>query len=301
MELRQLRQFVVLADTLNFRRAAERLCMSQPPLSVAIHKLEAELGVQLFDRTGRSVQLTEAGRAVHQLTVRCLQSLDDIAPVARAVAGGEAGRLRIGFIGSITFGLMPRHIRAFRERLPKVQLELHEVTNAEAVAAVAAGTLDVAFVRVPTARPPSVAFQQIESDVFCVALPAGHPLASRATLRLRDLDGEPFIGYAPSRAGGLHAAVSQLLQRANVSPTLVQEGVQVHTLIGLVESGLGLALVPTISAAHAPAGVVFRHLRDLPHDAAIGIALAYPESGERAVARRFRDMVATSGPLQAQA
>jgi len=292
MELRQLRQFVIVAETLSFRRAAERLCMAQPPLSVAIRKLEEEIGVALFERTSRGVRLTAAGHAAYEIAQKCLRNADELTSAARAAAKGEAGRLRIGFIGSVTIGLMPRLIRAFSERYPNVKLELHEATNAEAVSAVDGGTLDIAFVRVPTARPPSVKFQQIESDIFCIALPAGHRLASRKSLRLKDLADEPFVGYAPSRAGGLHAAVTQLLQRAGVSPTVAQEGVQVQTLIGLVEGGLGLALVPAVTAAHAPARVAFRPIRDLPRDAVIGIALAYHATDESMVARRFRDMVA---------
>lgn len=292
MELRQLRQFVTVAETLSFRRAAERLCMAQPPLSVAIRKLEEELGVTLFERSSLGVQLTVAGHAACEVARKCLRNAEELASAARSAAHGESGRLRIGFVGSVTFGLMPRFVRAFSERYPNVKLELSEATNAEAVRAVDGGTLDIAFVRVPTMRPPAVKFQHIESDVFCIALPAGHPLASRKSLRLMDLAGEPFVGYAPSRAGGLHAAVTQLLQRANVSPTVAQEGVQVQTLIGLVESGLGLALVPAVSAAHAPTGVAFRPIRDLPRDAVIGIALAYHMTEESLVAQRFRDLVA---------
>lgn len=291
MELRQLRQFVTVAETLNFRRAAERLCMAQPPLSVAIRKLEEEVGVALFERAPRGLRLTEAGQAALETARKCLRDAQELVSAARAAAQGEAGHLRVGFVGSVTFGLMPHFVRAFSGRYPNVKLELREVTNAEAVAAVDGGTLDVAFVRVPTMRPSSVAFQHIESDVFCIALPARHRLASQKALRLRELASEPFVGYAPSRAGGLHAAVTQLLQRAGVSPTVAQEGVQVQTLIGLVESGLGLALVPTISAAHAPTGVAFRPIRDLPRDAVIGIALAYHATEESVVARRFRDLV----------
>lgn len=292
MDLRQFRQFAAVAETLSFRRAAERLCMAQPPLSVAIRKLEDEIGVALFERASRGVRLTAAGHAAYEVAQRCLRNADELASSARAAAQGEAGRLRIGFVGSVTFGLMPRFVRAFSHRYPNVKLELREATNAEAVSAVDGGMLDIAFVRVPTMRPPTVEFQHIESDLFCIALPAGHPLASRKSLRLKDLNHEPFIGYAPSRAGGLHAAVTQLLQRAGVSPTVAQEGVQVQTLIGLVASGLGLALVPTVSAAHAPKSVAFRPIRDLPRDAVIGIALAYPATDESVVARRFRELVA---------
>lgn len=291
MDLRQLRQFTAVAEELSFRRAAERLYMAQPPLSVAIRKLEEEIGEQLFERGSRGVRLTAAGQSAYEAAVKCLRDADDVLSAARAAAKGEAGRLRIGFIGSVTFGLMPRLIRAFSARYPNVKLELHEATNAEAVSAVEGGTLDIGFVRVPTQRPPVVKFQQIERDVFCIALPATHPLAARKSLRLKDLADQPFVGYARSRAGGLHAAVTQLLQSVGVSPSVVQEGVQVQTVIGLVESGLGLALVPSVSSAHAPRRVAFRPIRDLPRDAVIGISLAYHEVQESMVARRFRDTV----------
>jgi DNA-binding transcriptional LysR family regulator len=291
MDLRQLRQFAAVAEELSFRRAAERLYMAQPPLSVAIRKLEEEIGVRLFERGSRGVRLTAGGHAAYDAALKCLRDADEVASAARAAANGEAGRLRIGFIGTVTFGLMPRLIRAFGTRYPNVKLELHESTNAEACSAVENGTLDIGLVRVPTARPPAVKFQLIESDVFCIALPTRHKLARQKSLRLKDLADEPFIGYAPSRAGGLHAAVTQLLQRAGVSPAVTQEAVQVQTVIGLVESGLGLALVPKISSAHASRRVAFRPIRDLPRDAVIGIALAYHASEESVVARRFRESV----------
>lgn len=292
MDLRQLRQFVAVAEARSFRRAAERLYMAQPPLSVAIRKLEEEIGATLFERGSRGVRLTAAGQAAYDAALKCLRDAEEVASAARAVAKGEAGRLRIGFIGSVTFGLMPRLIRDFSRCYPNVKLELHEATNAEALAAVEGETLDIGFIRLPTPRPSAVKFQLIERDRFCVALPAKHPLANRKTVAMKDFADEPFIGYAPSRAGGLHAAVTELLLRAGVSPSVTQEAVQVHTVIGLVESGLGVALVPSVNAAFASKRVAFRPIRDLPKDAVIGIALAYHATQESVVARRFRDTVA---------
>jgi len=291
LDLRQFRQFVAVAETGSFRRAAERLHMAQPPLSVAIRKLEDEIGVPLFERNSHGVRLTAAGVATLDAARRCLRGADEVASAARAAASGEAGRLRVGFIGSVTFGLMPGLIQAFSTRYPNVKLELQEANNQGVLTAVVGETLDLGFVRLPTARPPGVAFQLVQRDVFVVALPAVHGLARRKRLSLEDLAGQPFIGYTPSPVGGLHAAVTQALMQAGVTPVVTQEAVQVHTVIGLVESGLGLALVPSINAAHAARGVVFRPLRDLGSSAAIGIALAYRSENEPIVARRFREVV----------
>jgi DNA-binding transcriptional LysR family regulator len=292
MDLRQLRQFVAVAEARSFRGAAERLFMAQPPLSVAIRKLEEEIGVPLLERGSRGVRLTAAGQAAYDAALKCLRDAEEVASVARAVAKGEAGRLRIGFIGSVTFGLMPRLIQDFSRRYPNVRLELREATNLEAVTAVQSGAMDIAFVRVPAIRPADVNLQVIVEDVFCAAVPAKHPLAARKTISLKELANEPLIGYMPSQVGcGLHAAVAQLFVQAGVAPTVSQEAVQVQTVIGLVESGLGVALVPSVNAPHASKGVAFRPIRGMPRDAVIGIALAYHATEESVVARRFRETV----------
>ena len=292
MLLRQLRQFVMLAETRSFRRAAERLFMAQPPLSVAIRKLEEEIGVPLFERGARGVRLTPAGEAACEAAKRCLRDADEVTSAARAAASGEAGRLRIGFIGSVTFGLMPQLIQAFGQRYPNVRLELREATNESLLAAVDEETLDIGFVRLPTARPPGVEFQWVQRDVFVAALPAKHPLARSKRLSMGDLADQSFIGYAPSPVGGLQAAVTQALMQSGVSPRITQEAVQVQTVIGLVESGLGIALVPSVNALHISRGVVFRPIADLPKGAAIGIALAHRADGGSVVARRFREVAA---------
>ena len=289
MELRQLRQFVAVAETQSFRRAAERLCMAQPPLSVAIRKLEQEIGIALFARSSRGVRLTAPGEAALEAARKCLHESEEVASVAKAVASGEAGRLRIGFIGSVSFGLMPRLVQSFGRRYPNVRLHLREATNRELLSWVEDQTIDIGFVRVPTARPASVQFQLIQKDVFCAALPAQHPLARKKSVSLKELGMQPFIGYTPSRVGGLNAAVAQIFEQAGITPSVAQEAVQVQTVIGLVESGLGVALVPSINAPHASRRVAFRPIRNLPANPAIGIALAYHAKAESLVARRFRE------------
>ncbi|WP_239143155.1 LysR substrate-binding domain-containing protein [Variovorax sp. WS11] len=205
---------------------------------------------------------------------------------------GESGTLRIGFSGSVTVRL-PRLVQAFSRRHPAVRLELREGTNMELLALVEARTLDLGFVRVPTSRPPDLHFQPIEEDCFCLALPPDHPLADKPEVPLADLEAQPFIGYAPSPVGGLHAAVSQVLQRAGVAPRLTQEAVQVQTVLGLVASGLGLALVPSANTPYQrSSGAVFRPIADLPTDTHIGIALAYHARSENPALRRFLESTA---------
>lgn len=293
MELRQLRQFVVLAEERSFSAAALRLFIAQPALSVAIRKLEEEIDAKLFIRGSRGVRLTAAGDAVLKAARRCLESAQGIKEAARLATAGESGTLHIGVSGSVTVRLLPTLVQAFSPQYPKVRLELREGTNLELLSMVETGTLDLGFVRIPVNRPPELRFQLVEEDRLCLALPRGHALTKRSAIPLAELEGLPFIGYAPSPVGGLHTAVSQVLQRAGVAPRITQEAVQVQTALGLVASGLGIAMVP---AANTPyqrsSGAVFRPIADLPADTRIGIALAYHSRNENPVLHRFLEVSA---------
>lgn len=291
MDLRQLRQFLALAETGSFSVAAERLHMAQPPLSVAIRKLEEELGTLLFVRSSRGVKLTAAGEAALKAARECLDAATHIKAAVQLAVAGESGKLAIGFSGSVTLRLLPRLVQAFRLRHPAVHLDLKEGTNLELLSRVEAGTLDLGFVRVPTNRPPELRFQMVEEDRFCLALPRGHALARKPAVALAALEGQPFIGYAPSPVGGLHAAVSLVFQRAGVAPRITQEAIQVQTALGLVASGLGMALVPAANTPYQRSlGAVFRPILDLPDDARIGIALAYRANTENPALKRFLEI-----------
>jgi DNA-binding transcriptional LysR family regulator len=220
MELRQLTQFVAVAEMQSFSRAAERLCMAQPAVSVAVRKLEEEIGVSLLERGSRGVRLTDAGKAALEAARKCLRERDDVISSARMAAKGEAGLLRIGFVGTASFDLLPRLIEPFAERYPRVRLDLFESTNHDLLQSVANGALHFAVVRTPTAAPSGVELQLIEKDVFCVALPARHPLAHKKSVRMKDLADESFIGYDPARATTLHAAVTQLCLQTGIMPPL---------------------------------------------------------------------------------
>ena len=299
MELRQLTQFCAVADALSFRRAAERLHMAQPPLSVAIRKLEAELGALLFERRGRSIRLTAAGDEALRTARRCLAAAEDLRGVTRRAAAGESGRLRVGFVGSATYALLPRLVPAFRQRYPAVELVLRESTNLELLGLVESEQLDIGLVRFPTAGASALRFQIVERDVFHAVLPQGHALAARRSVTLQALAAEPLIDYAATRVPGLHAMVMLAFQHAGLTPRVAQQATQVQTVLSLVASGLGVALVPSVSARLAPKNVVFRPVKGLAVAAAIGIAIAYHADNEPAAARRFRELAVDGMPQAA--
>lgn len=292
MELRQLKQFIALAEAGSFRLAAEKLFMAQPPLSVAIKKLEEDIGAQLFERSAKGVRLTPAGEVALEEARRCLRSAEQMRQVAHAAESGEVGELHIAFISSVTFGLLPRLVQAFRARYPGVRLVLHESNNRDAFDAMRKGDMDLSFVRMPAVPPPGVALQVVERDELMLAMAADHPLADRERIDLRDLAHEQFIGYLPSQAGGgLHAATLALFREAGFSPNITQEAVQVHTVVGLIEGGLGIALVPSVHAQYASQRVAFKPFLPMRTQVSIGVGLGYKEEDETPASRRFREVV----------
>lgn len=290
MELRQLRHFVMVAETLNFHRAAERLNMAQPPLSMSIKKLEQEIGVELFERHSRAVKLTESGHAALKEARETLRHAGETIRIAQAVSSGETGRVRLAFAASATYSLLPALLPVYRGRHPNVTLDLREGTNTEIFDLMEAREIDIGLVRVPTSFPRSIELVTIEHDTLVAVLPRDNPLAQRSRLTLQDLADQPFVNHAVAGPlEGLNAATRRVFKDAGIAPRITQEARQVHTVISLVESGLGVALVPSVSARYSSGRIVFRHLENMPASAAVGIALAYRPQYETSAARRFRE------------
>lgn len=282
MELRQLRYFVMLAETGNFHRAAERLHMSQPPLTVAIRKLEEELGAALFVRSARGVVLTAAGLASLDMARATLAQADRFREAAREGAAGERGRLRVGFVGSATFELLPRLIAEYRRRYPAVELVLEEATSAGIASKLAAAELDVGLVRLPLLQIAAVDTQVIDPDELHAALPDGSPFADAASVELSDLAQQPFI--LQSQISVLHSITLTACQKAGFMPRVAQEAAQLSAVLALVRSGLGVALVPSRAAGSVPQGVRLVRLASrvpvltgvaLPRDNASPLALNF--------------------------
>ena len=267
MDLRQLRYFTTIAETLNFHRAAERLNMSQPPLTVAIRKLEDELGAALFERDPRGVRLTPAGLAALGPARAALGAAEQVREAARQGAQGLRGRLVVGFIGSAV-GLLPRIVSPFREAFPEVELVLEEMNSVEVVRAIRAYKADVGLVRLPLVDGAGMAVEVMERDVLVAALPPGMAAPENGTLPLSALAGEPFIIYGPVSV--LNPVIRLNCQRAGFTPKVAQEAVQVQTILSLVQAGLGVALVPARATRLAPDGVRLVPLAE-PIDIEMGI------------------------------
>lgn len=300
MELRQLRYFVMLAETLNYRRASERLYISQPPLTVAIQKLEAEVGVLLFDRTTQVVRLTSAGAAALDSARKALFFADEVGRAAAAGAAGETGPLRLGFVGSATYSLLPRVLPTFRERYPQVVLHLTESAATDLLGRVQGGELDVALVRMtPQQREPAgLRFELLAEDYFMLAVPTASQLAVRRNLRLSDLQDEDFIAYSGAVGTQLRTMWTTVFQQAGFEPRIHQEATQVQTVLALVESGLGLALVPSSSATSLPQGVFLVDIVGLQEATRMGVGMVTRTNNELPVVTSFLRVARESTALR---
>jgi DNA-binding transcriptional LysR family regulator len=264
-EMWQLRYFVAVAERLHFGRAAQALHMSQPPLSRAIRGLEQTLGVTLFDPTRRRVELTSEGARLLEETRRTLSQLERTALELRAMAAGEHGRLRLGFVSLADYGVLPDLLRTFKAAKPGVSLALREMLSPEQATALAAGELDFGLLLPPVAQAVSRELEHlvVHSEKFVAALPARHAAARRrGRLAMRDLAGEAFVMVPREIAPGLYDIVAGLAARAGFSLQVAQEAIQMQTVVSLVSSGLGVAIVPASIANLGRRGVVYRELAD---------------------------------------
>ncbi|MBW8722859.1 MAG: LysR family transcriptional regulator [Polaromonas sp.] len=259
IELRLWRQFLAVAEELHFGRAAQRLNMTQPPLTQAIAQLEVLLGIRLFDRTKRSVQLTAAGAALLPEARDLLARAQALPAYARASADGEAGRLRLAFVSTVGFDLLPRWVRAFREQYPKVQLELIEATGDVQLQAFERGEIDAGFMlHSPGFAPPGLASRRISQDPLVVAVPEQSELAGQTALALKDLLEQPLVIFPRRILPSLYDAIFAMYHAAGNLPRVAQEAIQMQTIVNLVSAGLGVAWVPESVRQFQRPGVVYR-------------------------------------------
>jgi DNA-binding transcriptional LysR family regulator len=296
MELRHFRYFIAVAEEGHITRAAERLGMQQPPLSQQIRAMEQELGVQLFRRKPRGVELTDAGRALLADARAILAHIDHAFASTRRTARGEQGRIAVGFTSSAPFHpFVPRVIRAFREAFPLVSLTLEESGTMELIGDLREERVDVAFVRTPVADPAGLVVDRLLEEAMVVAVPSQHALARAgrgegAGVNLKRLAGETFIVYRRHTGPGLYDAIIAACHAAGFSPVVGQEAPRIVATLNLVAAGLGLSIVPASLERMHMDGVIYRRLTG-PTQPTAPLHLATRRGDTSAAVRQFLALV----------
>ena len=286
MELRHLRHFVALAEEEHFGRAAERVFVVQQALSNSIRNLEEEVGVPLVSRTTRRVQLTPAGKEFLVGARETLALAGQTVERARRAAQGEVGRLRLGFVSGLAFGGLPEIVRRFREALPDVSVDLHELTAQEQEAALRSGQIDVGLMLLPV-RDPALQARPLWREPLVVALPAGHPLASRSRVAVAELRDEPFVFFPRPLRATYFDQVMRFCAGAGFTPRVVQEAIEIPTLLSLVAAGIGVFLPIEFFSRLSLPGVVYRPLEDSP---VVEIVAVWSRGGDGAIVKSFLDI-----------
>ncbi len=264
IDLRQMRYFVAVAETLHFGRAAERLHVSQPPLSRQIAALERELGATLFERHSRQVRLTPAGQRFLEDARSVLAAFDEACRSARLVEQGELGELHVGFMMHAALSSVPPLTREFVSRHPHVRLHLREVLPSALVDAVLKGELDAGIGFLPVARK-GIERRPVHREPLCLALPSAHALAGDdGPVAATALAGEALIAVPADIVPTLRQATDRWFADAGVTPTVRLEVQLQHSIVSLVAESLGVALVPASLRRLGLPGVVFRELADAP-------------------------------------
>lgn len=249
----------MVAEELHFGRAAERLHMTQQPLSQQIYQLEAELGVSLFHRTKRRIQLTNAGKVFFEESRQLLLQADQAIEKARQAARGEIGRLSIGFSGFATYSVLPKVLQTFRQRFPQVELNLEEMSTSVQIQALQEKQIQLGLM-IPPVNDKSLVVELLLQEPLVVVLPKTHSLAKESDLVLSALANEPFILVPRHLEPGYYALCISLFQQAGFSPKVVQKASQKQTILGLVSAGMGVSLAPASICNISRSGVVYTNL-----------------------------------------
>jgi DNA-binding transcriptional LysR family regulator len=293
-DFRQLRYFIAVAEELSFTRAALRLHLSQPPLSQQIQSLEQDLGVRLLERNKRNVALTEPGRIFLEQARQILAKADEARSHVVAAAAGYSGQLRLAYTVSVSFHpALPQALLRFGQIAPNVRMHLSEMYTEPQFAALLAGQIDVGFVRDEPAHAldaRNLRLSVIDREPLLLALPSGHPLAGRSSMRLAEVANDAFVSQPRELAATLYDRLVKLANKASFQPLIAQHAQQINGLLALVAAGLGLALVPASMRTVRLAGVSYVPLED--SDAYLLLAVACRSDDHSPALQQFLSTVA---------
>jgi LysR family transcriptional regulator, benzoate and cis,cis-muconate-responsive activator of ben and cat genes len=286
MELRHLRYFIAAGEGENVSRAALKLHVSQPALSRQIRDLEDELGFLLFQRSAKSVRLTEAGRAFLTEARALLQRTEDAVQAARAIATGARGELHVGYAPSLTARFLPQTLRGFQAQSPGVRVKLHDFSTGEMLAGLREGTLQMAFiVRLTPAMQRGLRFEALTRDAFCLAVAPKHPLARRRTVKLAEIVREPLITYSAKDYPEAYENLAAMFAVIKSKPRIAEEHDSVSSLIAAVEAGNGVAIA--VQSLACTAGPRLKLIPFSPALPPLVVGAAWVKKGLTPAAERF--------------
>jgi len=292
IDLRHLRYFLAVAEELNFRRAAERLHISQPPLSRQVQQLENELGVDLFQRSKGGIALTEAGVAFLPEARRTLAQASKAIAVARAAPGTIAGRFVVGYTTVFDRSALPNVFDLFRSRFPEWKLVVKGKHSISLIRDIINGAMDAAFIGLHT-EALGLVVEPIREEPMVVALPARHRLAKKRSIGFDELRGEAFFWFERKMNPGFYDYCKAFFQKIAFEPNLIPEPQDHHVLLGHIAEGQGIALIPASLQNIKRKGVAFRALRDAS-ELSMGVAIAYSESNQSPALQPFLKLVRTN-------
>ncbi len=284
-EISQLRCFIAVAEELHFGRAAERLNMTQPPLSRQINLLEHHVGTKLIERTSRSVELTTAGKSFFPEAVKILRLAEESSATARRIAKGEQGSLAIGFTAVLGYGVLPELIRSLRKKIPDVTLTLKELVTSDQLHLLDSGQLDIGLMR-PHTPHGELTTQFLPNESLMLAIPEQEKTKWPEKLTIQDLHQKPFLMYSPYEAKYFHQLLQNIFDAHEIKPDVVEYIGQIHSMLSLVSSGIGVALVPQAASKLQFKGVILRSLLSdgLPE---VESVCSYRRDNENPMLKRF--------------
>ena len=286
----QMRCFVAVVEELNFRRAAERMNMTQPPLSRQIKLLEERLNLTLLERSNRRVRLTSAGESFYHSAVDIIQRSEHAVLNARQAERGDAGAIALGFVPSAAFKFVPLIAQRMAVEMPNVALTPIEMMGYEVIEAQRSGRIDVGLTRMENPRP-EIARLRVISEPFVVAVPKANALAGKAKISIQDLHDAPYISFTKDRGGYLKETLDAMFYASGVRPNTQLETSQTHAVISLVNHGLGVALVPQSTQVIQMTDVVYREV-DLPAQYRSDMYLVSRSKHNTLVQERVRTLIA---------
>ncbi len=295
MELRHLKYFVAVAEELHFSRAARRLHIAQPPLSQQIRALEGELGLPLFVRTSRKVELSEAGRIFLEQARLVLAQAEQARQTMISARRGDAGEIGIGFVTSAVYTLLPKILREFTRGRDGVSIRCFEMNSPEQKIALQERRIQVGFNRTRLGDP-TLHWETLSRERLILALPTDHARAAQARIRLRDFSGDRFILFGRLQGQAIYDAIFAACARAGFEPRIAQDGNSMQTTLALVAAGLGIAMVPSSLQHWQRPGVIYRELPTADADE-IELALVWRKDELSPVVRSFLEVARTVAHL----